>query len=418
MITPSYLLTATERVLPKLALDFTTASLDNRVTFARTTGVSNPATYVNSSGLVTTATNNQPRFDYDPTALVCKGLLIEESRTNLCLQSSFFNTSPWTKTSGVTVSTDVGQTNPTGSSGVDVIANDGTNTFATIAQVISSSGNVTVSLFVKQSSGDTVFLRLIGTDVGGAGQTQSVYRFNFSTATLTRVNYGTATTTQTIAYGNGWYRISLSFSTTTVNQFLIYAAYSSAATNSVYVWGAQLEAGAFATSYIPTTTTALTRNADMATMTGTNFSDWFNASEGTFVASGQVPRVGGGGFGAFASVDDGTNSDAMELAMWDGSSDSLRFTGYDNFTGQWSLSLGTYTVNTVATICGAYKVNSFLASANGGATQTDVSGTVPTVTIARIGASRSGSNYINGWVRSFNYYPFELTSAEVRAFSK
>ena len=82
MITPSFALTATERVLPKLALDFTTASLDPRVTFTRTTGASNPATYFNSSGVLTAATNNQPRFDYNPVSLVCKGLLIEESRTN------------------------------------------------------------------------------------------------------------------------------------------------------------------------------------------------------------------------------------------------------------------------------------------------------------------------------------------------
>lgn len=50
MITPSFGLTATERVLPKLALDFTTAALDSRITFTRTTGASNPATYANSNG--------------------------------------------------------------------------------------------------------------------------------------------------------------------------------------------------------------------------------------------------------------------------------------------------------------------------------------------------------------------------------
>ena len=55
MITPSFGLTATERVLPKLALDFTTASLDPRITFTRTTGASNPATYVDSSGYIANA---------------------------------------------------------------------------------------------------------------------------------------------------------------------------------------------------------------------------------------------------------------------------------------------------------------------------------------------------------------------------
>ena len=95
MITPSFSLTATERVLPKLALDFTTASLDSRITFTRTTGASNPAAFVNSSGYITAATNDQPRFDYNPVTLACKGLLIEESRANLLLQSENFSTT-WT----------------------------------------------------------------------------------------------------------------------------------------------------------------------------------------------------------------------------------------------------------------------------------------------------------------------------------
>lgn len=59
MITPYFGLTATERVLPKLALDFTTASLDSRITFTRTTDATHPATYVDSNGYVTSATNNQ-----------------------------------------------------------------------------------------------------------------------------------------------------------------------------------------------------------------------------------------------------------------------------------------------------------------------------------------------------------------------
>jgi hypothetical protein len=60
MITPSFALTATERVLPRLALDFTTASLDSRVTFTR---AGDTATVTNSSGYVTAINANLPRFD-------------------------------------------------------------------------------------------------------------------------------------------------------------------------------------------------------------------------------------------------------------------------------------------------------------------------------------------------------------------
>jgi hypothetical protein len=84
MITPSFSLTATERVLPRLALDFTTASLDARVTFTRT---GNTATVTNSSGNIVGINANLPRFDYNPTTLVCNGLLIEEARTNALVNS-------------------------------------------------------------------------------------------------------------------------------------------------------------------------------------------------------------------------------------------------------------------------------------------------------------------------------------------
>jgi len=92
MITPSFSLTATERVLPKLALDFTTANLDPRITFTRS---GSTATRVNSSGYIEAVAANIPRFDFNPTTLVCNGLLIEDSRTNICLQSEDLSNASW-----------------------------------------------------------------------------------------------------------------------------------------------------------------------------------------------------------------------------------------------------------------------------------------------------------------------------------
>ena len=95
MITPSFALTATERVLPRMALDFTTATLDSRVKFTR---AANTATVINSSGFVAAINADLPRFDYNPVTLACKGLLIEEARTNLFLYSAEFDNAYWTKT--------------------------------------------------------------------------------------------------------------------------------------------------------------------------------------------------------------------------------------------------------------------------------------------------------------------------------
>lgn len=93
MITPAYAPTATERVLPRMALDFTTATLDARVTIARAL---NTATRVNSSGYIEGVNANLPRFDFSPTSIgTCLGLLIEEARSNIILQSADLATT-WT----------------------------------------------------------------------------------------------------------------------------------------------------------------------------------------------------------------------------------------------------------------------------------------------------------------------------------
>ena len=120
MITPAYGMTATERVLPRLALDFTTASLDPRVTVTRAL---NTATVINSSGLVATVNANLPRFDYDPSTLACRGLLIEESRSNAILYSEDFSNGNWAKT-GVTIGSNA-VVAPDGNTTADNVVEDG-----------------------------------------------------------------------------------------------------------------------------------------------------------------------------------------------------------------------------------------------------------------------------------------------------
>jgi hypothetical protein len=278
MITPSFGITATERVLPRMALDFTTASLDPRVTFTRT---GNTATVTNSSGYVVGINADLPRFDFNPITLVCKGLLIEESRTNLLLQSSDFSTS-WVG-EGVSVTTN--QVNsPSNVQDADLL--DATTGFCRIKQNANISGSIayTFSGFFKKQNKSTVGINFLTT--GGANPTKSGdLIFNFDTLVVSST--GDVVNPTVTAYQNGFYRISgtlTSSATHSISATNIYPAGAFGATGQVYAWGAQLEAGAFATSYIPTTTLAVARNADVATMTGTNFSDWYNAGAGGAVA--------------------------------------------------------------------------------------------------------------------------------------
>ena len=116
MITPAYSPTATERVLPKMALDFTTGTLDSRVSVAR---AGNTATRINSSGKIEIVNANLPRFDYDPATLAPRGLLIEEQRTNLLLRSEEFDNASWAKTNAtITVNA---TTAPDGTTTADLI---------------------------------------------------------------------------------------------------------------------------------------------------------------------------------------------------------------------------------------------------------------------------------------------------------
>ena len=404
MITPSFALTATERVLPKLALDFTTANLDSRVTFTRTTDATNPATYTNSSGYVTAATNNQPRFDYNPVTLVCKGLLIEESRSNLMKYSDQFNDGVWGK-AGVTISQDV-IVSPNGTSNGDkfIINNGSSGVYIVQTTPIVSGTSYTFTVYAK--AGEATQFILLGQSGGfGSG---IVATYDLSAGTVS--GYSTATITNV---GNSWYRCSITATatTTTTDGFQIRQQnVTGDGFKGFYIWGAQLEAGAFATSYIPTTTTVLTRNADVATMTGTNFSDWWTATTGA-VKTAVIPSTISG-TRPLIQFDDNTATN--QICLRGNSANPELY--IKATTDQSQIDAGTIVANTAYKLSGAWNTNNCAAAQNGASPVTDSSATIPTVTQARIGSD--GTNYANAWIQKISYWPQRLINAEVQAFSK
>jgi len=393
MITPSFGLTATERVLPKLALDFTTASLDSRVTFTRS---GNTATVTGSNGYISPVNADVPRFDYNPVTLVCKGLLIEETRSNLLLQSADFFSASWTK-SNLSVSADV-VTSPDGTQNADKLVENTVNTTHGISQAPTLTAGIhSVSFFAK--AGERSWMRVICVD-GGA-------YINLSSGVFGTVSAGTVSfaAKQIKNYGNGWYRIEVSFTAATgANTVLIRLAtsdggqtYLGDGTSGTYIWGAQLEAGAFATSYIPTTTTALTRNADVATMTGTNFSDFWQASKGGAQVLALPSTVSG--IRPLVQYDDGTANNIIALR---GNAANPELQIVDGGTPQVQLDAGTIVANTPYSLTGWWQTNDCKARQNSGATVSDYTATIPTVTQARLGSD--GTNYLNGHLATVNYY--------------
>ena len=421
MITPAYGMTATERVLPRLALDFTTGTLDPRVTVTRAL---NTATRVNSSGLIEIINANLPRFDYDPVTLAPKGLLIEESRTNLMLQSQAIDQSPWAvsqlNTTGTPAYIDVAAS-PDGTQNADKLIPNTVSTQHYALQSITLADNTVYALTIYAKAAELIAIRLsLGTK---AGAFPGAY-FNLSTGVVTN-EVSSPVSTSITPVGNGWYRCTVvanSGTGGTAPQLRVWAisgvntiSFAGNDSDGVLVWGAQVEAGAFATSYIPTTTTSLTRNADVVSMTGTNFSDWYNASEGAFLA--EVSSVPAGGR-SFYSVDNGAVS-ARILAQSATTSADTQFRIVDT-TDQVNISQnGVVAAGGICKIVGAYKVNSFAASTNASAPGTDNLGTVPSgVNALKIGSNVANASQLCGHYRKFMYWPQRLTNAEVQAFSK
>lgn len=417
MITPSFGLTATERVLPKLALDFTTASLDARVTFTRTTGASNPATYTNSSGVVTAATNNEPRFDYDPVALTCKGLLIEESRTNKCLYSEDFRntadagaTRPWAYINTTLDYHPAGVTAPNGlAEACKIVENTATGNHYIYQNCASTSANFSYSIFAKDAGRQ--YLRIMIATSGFSSGSRVYATFDLQTGTSTINGITTSNiAASTQAFPNGWYRCTVTATITAgttpaVGLFLsnvsgsssTLPSYTGDGTSGVYVWGGDLEEALFATSYIPTTATTLTRNADVATMTGTNFSDWWQSTRGGVLVRARPSTVSG--VRPWLQFDDGT---ANEIIALRGNTTNPELYIVDGGTPQAQIDAGTIAANTDYSLTGWWATNDCKARLDSGAVVTDTSATIPTVTQARLGSD--GTNYLNGHLASISYY--------------
>jgi hypothetical protein len=232
-----------------------------------------------------------PRFDYDPVTLAARGLLIEEARTNLLLQSETFSTT-W---ANFGFSLDKNYTSPSGQNTATKIVPDNATTLANNAlqQDVSKAASAityTCSIFAK--AGEFNRLRLLVRDTA-SGSNFARATFNLGTKTVSDgPTVGGTFSAASVSYqdaSEGFIRYCLTFTTGTevsIRPVLVVfdaVATTGNGTSGIYAYGAQLEAGAFATSYIPTIASTVTRSADVATITGSLFSQWYNQTESTFV---------------------------------------------------------------------------------------------------------------------------------------
>ena len=218
---------------------------------------------------------------------------------------------------------------------------------------------------------------------------------------------------------NSWQRVTTSETRATNNFEIILRPNqgTSSGTVSIQIWGAHLEAGAFATSYIPTTVSQVTRSADSASMTGTNFSSWYRADEGTMYAD-YVPFEAGTDNEIIFQLDDTTLSNRYALYLLNTQKVGLAVLVNGAFVGDIQSTNNSVTRNQSNKFVASYAVNSFNGSSNGQTILTDSSGALPAnLTRAVIGGTTASSNYVNGYIKKLAYYPRKLTNAELVSLS-
>lgn len=368
-----------------LSLDFTTGVLDPRLSFTR---ASTTATYINSSGYVTTAGTNVPRFDYDPTTQAPRGLLMEGTATNLLNWSESFATSggtnnDWADTS---ITRTTGQADPA----------NGT----TALRFTASAGNATVisSAAIGTSAARTfsVWLRR----VSGTGDIQYTQ------------NNGTNWTTQAITAT--WTRYTF---THTVDHRVGIRIVNGG--EAIEMWGAQLESGSGASSYIPTGASQATRNADNCTMndiTALNYS----TTNGTMLYVGQFTKINSVSFPTRAGFQQaGGANPAFEIFT----SGSLIYSAARSAAANPERST-TITTNSSIKFATAFDAslatNEVTICLNGGTVLgSSASGFTATYTPTIFALGRAGFDlyYPSGTIAQVKYWPTTLPNAQLQSLT-
>jgi hypothetical protein len=374
----------------------------------------------NYISVLQTAASGVARFDHNPITDESLGLLIEEQRTNLLTYSEQFNDAAWAKgNASITANAIVA---PDGTlTGDKFIPNSGeTGGAGTVVQTLSKSATATTyTLTGYAKAGEFSSVRLYLNQQGNTGnRCEATYNVSTgATSSITNVGTFTGASASMVLVGNGWYRCVLTATTSTETgiQFRFANAVSGQNGNGfsgIFIWGAQLEAGAFPTSYIQTVASQVTRAADAASMTGANFSSWYNQAEGTFFAhagstlTGTTRRIYSASAGSFAnsiSLSFSTTSNAA-AQIWVGAAIQANI----------GINVSSSVTNVLHAF--AYKTNDIAATANAASATTDTSAILPVTNQFGIG-SEASATFLNGHIRKLSYYPLRVTDAQLQALT-
>jgi hypothetical protein len=365
--------------------------------------------------LLRTAAINEPRLEYDASGNPL-GLLIEEARSNLVPYSDLSSGWNWVNT------TDIGgaATAPDGTQTATLMRENTAGTaHITLPAVVSASTSTTASIFAK--AGGRRYLQL--TD---STNQPNWAMFDLEQGVVTEQKASGITATIE-PYGNGWYRckaaLTLPASGSTTNFVWgssilattngLRNVYQGDGTSGIYLWGAQVETGAFPTSYIPTSGSTVTRAADFASLPVERFA--FNATKGSVVVS--VETLMTSGSKGIVSIEG--NSSAENIGLFRGANGNLVYEVRSGSTTQAVFSVSPQ-VNTFK-VAYVFANNYFNIAVNGVAQTSNTSGVVPTGLSAILigGVYTVGDQYrTNGHIKQIQYYPKRLSNTELQLLTQ
>lgn len=421
------------RIQSNMVLDFTSATISDTLaargfTFTRSGAT---ATRVNSSGVLETVAANTLRIDHDPTTLACLGGLFEEASTNAIRNSTMVGVAAGSPGTLPTNWTSLGRAGITQSIVATGTLNGIQYVDVKFSGTASSAGDLRISFdadaFVAAAPSQSWTLSAYYALVSGNAPTGRAFH-----STIKFRNSGgaeiVAMLSPNIASGL----------TSALQRFIFSAAASPALTAYVHpyfgctvqigdvvdftlrIGAPQLEQKAFATSYIPTSTAAVTRNADALTLSDLTRIG-YSASAGTLVAQGVINGQSASVYPALAALGMGASATDEIVLFRNGSNN--RFAVETKVGGVVQLnpsSLTTVAVGTAYKTAAAWAVNDAAHTTSGAAPATDTSGSLSTIIdrmsiggYQALGGGTSGAQTIS----RIEYYPRRLTNAELQTLT-
>jgi len=374
---------------------------------------SGSATRIAKNGLITTVDSNVPRLEYpliDGVVNGCPSLLLEPERTNLIAYSEDFN--QWAQTRS-SVSTN-NLISPDGTLSADKISETSDSGLHAISQNLTVASGVshTVSVFIKKGTNEFVQIlfgtnNVIGNPYVNFDVNQGVFENN-------------GTTSADIEYfGNEWYRCSTTVTTasTTFTYFISSiksisdsraSSFTGNVNNNIYIFGAQVEEGSYATSYIPTNGSSVTRSAETAT--GAGNADTFNDSEGVLMA--EISALADDGTYRLFGLSDGSTSDRI-IFYYNPNSNNIELFISSGGYPQSSLNITLNDVKVFQKIAVKYKLNDIGLFVNGFELKTDLLASMPIGLNELSFDNGVGVEPFYGNVKQIQYYNSVLTDSEI-----